>query len=356
MSGEARHLVSAHVEVGDSLEAVNRLVYGRNWGDGLPVVPPTAERVERMLAALSGHDAQESLGLMPPRWGDTTLEKLAINAVMAGCTPPYFPVVVAAARALLDSQFNLYAVQATTNPVAPLCVVNGPIADELDINSGLGAFGPGWWANATIGRALRLILLNVGGGRPGVLDRATQGQPAKYTFCVAENEAESPWEPLHAERGLSREQSAVTLLGVAGTFNILDLGSKDAEGILAMVAGSMTALGSNNMLLGGAPAVALCPEHATIMAQAGLKKADVKRELFRRSQVPLGSFPQENQRLITMYRRAVLGDNPGPRALVPLADRPEDVQIIVVGGAGPHSQFLPSFGRDSLPATRPVEK
>ncbi|MBI3953883.1 MAG: hypothetical protein HY330_05160 [Chloroflexi bacterium] len=329
-------------------------MYGRGWGDGLPVIPPTPERVERMLGALPGHAPQESLGQMPPRWGEATVEKLAINAVMAGCTPAAFPVVVAATRALLEPQLNLYAVQATTNPVAPLCVVNGPIAEELDINSGLGAFGQGWWANATIGRALRLVLLNVGGGRPGILDRATQGQPAKYTFCVAENEAESPWEPLHVERGLPQEQSAVTLLGVAGTLNILDLGSKDAEGILTMVAGSMTALGSNNMLLGGAPVVALCPEHAAILAREGLSKADVKRELFRRSQVPLGRFARENQALIASYREALLG-HPGPATPVPVADRPEDIQVIVVGGAGPHSQFLPSFGGDSMPATRPVE-
>ncbi len=345
---------SDRIQVGDSLEAVNRLVYGRGWGDGLPVMPPTAERVERMLGALPGRDAQESLGLMPPRWGQATLEKLAINAVMAGCTASAFPVVVAAVRALLEPQFNLYAVQATTNPVAPLLVVNGPLAEELDINGGLGAFGQGWWANATIGRALRLIMMNVGGGRPGVLDRATQGQPAKYTFCVAENEAESPWEPLQVERGLAPEQSAVTVLGVAGTLNILDLGSKDAEGILTMVGGSMTALGSNNMLLGGAPVVALCPEHAAILAKEGLKKADVKRELFRRSAVPLSRFSRENQALIAGYRPHLLG-RAGAETLVPVSDRPDDIQVIVVGGAGTHSQFLPSFGRDSMPATRAVE-
>src|SRR5215510_9455158 len=172
----------------------------REWCDGLPFIPPTPERVRAMLAGARTKPA-ETLGVMPPLWRACTVEKLAVNAVMAGCEPTYFPVVVAAVQAMLDPAFNLYGVQATTHPVAPLVVVTGPYAQTIGMHTGSGLFGPGFRANATIGRAIRLVLMNVGGGWPGRHDMATQGSPAKFSFTLARSEDATPWEPLHVALG-----------------------------------------------------------------------------------------------------------------------------------------------------------
>jgi hypothetical protein len=188
------------------------------------------------MLAWTDRDREVEIGTIPPRQGIVTVEKLAVNAVMAGCRPEYFPVVLAATEAMLDERFNLYAVQCTTHPCAPLLILNGPIARELDVNSRYNAFGPGCRANATIGRAVRLILQNVGGGTPGVLDRATQGQPAKYSYCIAEDELENPWSPLHVERGFDPATSTVTVCGAENPHNLNDHVSTASRGILTMIA------------------------------------------------------------------------------------------------------------------------
>src|SRR5439155_899490 len=180
-------------ELDDSPEAVLAEFCKREWCDGLPIVPPTEARVRAMLG---GRDPEKSIGAMPPLWRQATLEKLAVNAVMAGCEAAYFAIIVAAVEAMLDPVFNLYGVQATTHPVAPLVVVNGPYGKAIGVHGGQGCFGPGFRANATIGRAVRLILLNVGGAWPGRGDMATQGSPAKFSYCIAENEDASPWAPM----------------------------------------------------------------------------------------------------------------------------------------------------------------
>jgi hypothetical protein len=191
------------VIVADNPETIFQLFIARGWMDGLPFIPPRDERVARMLA-YADRDPKEVVAVLPPRWGEATLEKIAVNAVMAGCLPQYLPVVMTAVSAMAEEAFNLYAVQATTHPCTPLILVNGPMAKELNINGRYNALGQGWRANATIGRAIRLILLNIGGGEPGVLDRATVGHPGKYSYCLAENEAENPWIPLHLEKGFSK--------------------------------------------------------------------------------------------------------------------------------------------------------
>src|SRR5215510_10886474 len=224
-----KNLTSNIIEVEDSLEAVNDWFCREKLSDGLPIVPPTAERVERMLDGIK-RDPQEVIGSIPPKWAPATVEKLAINAVMAGCLPEYLPVIIVAVEAVLEDKFNLYGIQSTTHPCAPLLILNGPIARELGVNARYNAFGQGWRPNATIGRAIRLILLNVGGGVPGVLDRATQGQPSKYSYCIAENEAENPWEPLHVERGYAIDESTVTVSGAEGPHNINDHVSTAAPG------------------------------------------------------------------------------------------------------------------------------
>src|SRR5581483_7154774 len=213
------------------------------------------------------------------------------------------PVVVAAFEAVCAPAFNLAAIQATTNPVTPLILVNGPIARELEINARGNCFGQGFLANATIGRALRLALMNIGGGLPQTMDKATQGQPGKFGFCAAENEAESPWEPLHVERGMAPEASAVTVISVTGTQNILDYASKTARGLLQMLCSHAATAGVQNVLLGGGPLFALSPEHAQILARDGFTKEDVRRYFYEHARVPLTEFSRDTLEYVLPKRR-----------------------------------------------------
>ena len=336
------------VRVGATQEAIDELFDEQGWSDGLPVVAPTRERVEGMLA-WTDRPPDQSLGVMPPRHGVATVEALAINAVMAGCRPQYFPIVVTAVEAMLDPAFNLFAVQATTHPCSPLTIVNGPAAAEVGVNARYGAFGPGTRANATIGRAIRLILLNVGGAVPGVLDRATQGQPSKYSFCIAENEAESPWDPLHVERGYDAWMSTVTVVGAENPHNINDHVSDSAAGILATLAGSMGVMGSNNAYLLGGPVLALGPEHAAIVAADGYDKPAVRRHVFEHARIPSELWLQGG---MAPRERSLVPDEAGR----PIIGQPDDLIIIVVGGFGRHSSWLPTFGSTTQAVTRPVTR
>lgn len=318
----------------------------RGWSDGLPVVAPTATRVRAMLAG-AGRDADEELGTMPPRHGVVTPQILAINAVMAGCRPAYFPVVIAAVEALLDPAFNLFAVQATTHPCSPCVIVNGPIVRAIGLNGRYGAFGPGCRANATIGRAIRLILLNVGGAAPGILDRSTQGQAAKYAFCVAENEAESPWEPLHVERGYAASESTVTVTAADGTHNINDHVSDTAEGILATVTNALADMGGNNAYLYGQPTIAFGPEHAAILAAGGYTKRAIKEHVFAHARIA-------REQWLRGGMAGMFEDRFADARHVPIIARPDDLVIIVVGGFGRHSCWLPTFGETTQLVTRAI--
>ena len=244
------------------------------------------------MLAYTGRDPKEVFAILPPRWGEATVEKMAVNAVMAGCLPQYFPVVLAAVSAMAEEAFNLYAVQATTHPCSPLILVNGPLAKELNINGRYNALGQGWRANATIGRAVRLILLNIGGGEPGVLDRATVGQPGKYSYCLAENEAENPWTPLHVEKGFSKEDSTVTVFAAEAPHNINDHRSTTAKDILKTIAHSIAIPGCNNALTAGEFLLLLGPEHAATIAGDGFSKEDVKKFLYEEARVPVDHFPE----------------------------------------------------------------
>jgi hypothetical protein len=336
--------------VAGGLEAAIAFAEARGWTDGLPIVPPTPARVRLTLAA-DLRPADTVIARLAPTMAEATLEGLAINLVMAGGAPALLSALVAALEAVADPAFNLLAVQATTNPAAPLLVINGPARAALGFQAGANALGQGWRANATLGRALRFALLNIGGARPGEADRATHGQPGKFTFCLAEREEENPWEPLHVERGRRREESAVTVLAPSGTTNVIDRGSGTADDLLKTLAGSLRIPGSNTYLFGGGPALILSPEHARVLAADGLSKDDVKRALFERTPIPLGEFPRPTWDAIA--ERAVLRPlRPlGMATAVPLADRPEDIIVIVAGGAGRHSVALPTFG-DSAPVTR----
>lgn len=336
-------LTSEKVQVADSAEAVSNMFFEKGWSDGLPIIPPTEEAVERMLAG-TNRDPADIVVDIPPRWGKATVEKIAINAVMAGCLPEYLPLIIAAVTAMCEESLNLRGVQATTHPASPLLIVNGPIGKKLDINSKSGAFGPGWRCNATVGRAIRLILMNIGGALPGKTDMSTQGQPCKYTFCIAENEEENPWEPLHVERGFDALASTVTAAAVENPHNINDHTAITAEEVLSTIASTMTTMGNNNVLLqSGEPIVALGPEHAATIAKSGFSKSDVKAFIHHKARIPQRAF----------YERAIQRYYPNldENALISITPEKEDIMVIVVGGAGKHSSFLPTFGQ-----TRSVTK
>ena len=346
MSGSVSELLKAPgaaVEAEDDFDAVNALVRSRGWSDGLPVVPPSAKRVEEMLAWCD-RPWDQPVAKVAPRYGEATPLRLAANAVMAGCRPEYFPLLVLAIEAMCEEPFNLYGVQATTHLCAPLVIVNGPVAKELDINAGHNAFGPGWQANATIGRAIRLALLNIGGAIPALGDMSTFGAPSKYSYLAAENEDASPWKPLHVERGLPREASAVTVLGAEGPHNVNDHESITAEGILTTIAGTMTGTGNNDIYYDAQPLVVMGPEHARTVADGGYDKAQARRFLYEHAHLPLGRFSRENieRRLRVTYKDKYA--RAGNDAPVHMVQRPEDILIAVIGGAGKHSAVINTFG------------
>ncbi len=334
-------LASEVIELPDSFEAVQAHFLERGWTDGLPIVPPTAERVEAMLAGIDA-DPDAVVGTIPPLWGVATIEKVAINAVMAGCRPVALPVLVAALAAMLEPAFNLYGVQATTHPVAPLLIVHGPAARRLGMHAGSGLFGPGHAANATLGRAVRLCLWNLGGGRPGAADMATQGSPAKYSYAIAEREDASPWEPLHASRGLDAGESAVTVFGGEAPHNVNDHVSQHAPGLLSVVAGTAATLGSNVgwYLAQSQLLVVLGPEHAATIAADGFTRADVQRYLYEHARLPLRRRKLGGMWGIQDWPRWMTTADDDAR--LPIVPGPEDVLVMVAGGPGKHSAVVPN--------------
>ncbi|MBI2907622.1 MAG: hypothetical protein HYX92_08215 [Chloroflexi bacterium] len=332
-------------------EAINNLFFERGWTDGLPVIPPTEEAVGAMLSG-AGRDRSEILGKIPPNWAYATVEKVAVNAVMAGCLPGYLPVVIAAVEAMVEEPFNLHGMQATTHGCAPLVIVNGPIRKELNINCRYNCFGPGWRANATIGRALRLILTNVGGGIPGITDRSTTGMPSKYTYCIGENEEESPWEPLHVEKGYRKEENVVTVAPGDGPHDILDRSSTTAIGVLTTIAHAMGALGSGNTLIFAENILALGPEHAETVAREGYTKGMVRQFAFENAGLPLSWYGPEvgpwRKRQLAQHGIHVDGED-----RVPIVEKLEDITIVVTGGAGKHSAYIGGLAA-MHPVTKPI--
>jgi hypothetical protein len=338
-------LVSEKVKIEDSLEEVNKLFYEHGWTDGLPIVPPTEARVHLMLTGYESI-AQKEIAVLPPKMGSATLEKVAINAVMAGCLPEYMPIIITAVEAAADERFRLLGVQATTHPCGVLIVVNGPIVEKLHLNSGGNAFGPGNQANATIGRAMSLVLLNIGGGVPGQIDKSTQGSPCKYTYCVAENEAANPWQPFHVEKGFRPEDSTVTVFAAEGPHNINDHDSTSGRDILKTIASTMTTAGNNNLIFhSGEPLLVLGPEHAASIAQEGFSKEQVKDYIYENARLPIKNISeghiQYRAKQPERYGEFINSD------MIPLAKR-EDIVVMVVGGAGRHSCFIPTFGLSNM--------
>ena len=273
-------LQSRRVELGASEDPFEAMI-ARGWSDGLPLVPPTEERVDRMLTGTT-RDPNDVVCVMPPDLVECTVEKVAVNAVMAGCLPEYLPVVLAAVEAAATDSFNIHGVAATTYFSSPIVIVNGPITTRLGMNSGINVFGPGNRANVTIGRALNLVIRNVGGSLPGGVDRATFGHPGKLSFCFPEDEAGSPWESLAVERGFGAEESTVTLFAGHGPTEIWDQLSRSAESLAGSFVGQLTRLTHTKLALWFDAVVVVSPEHARVFREAGWTKERLRRELLDR--------------------------------------------------------------------------
>lgn len=270
----SRRLRSRSVEIGP-LEDEVEAMYERGWSDGLPVVPPTPDRVLAMLEG-TARPPDEVVALVPPDLAECTVEKVAVNAVLAGCRPEYLPSVLAAVEGACTDEFNMHGLLATTWFAGPILIVNGPVRRRLGMSSGVNALGPGNRANATIGRALQLVVRNVGGGRPGGVDRATLGTPGKYTFCVAEDEEGSPWEPLSVARGLAADVSAVTLFGGYGVHALSDQRSRAPEDLAATFARGLAEVDRDAVLV-------VSPDHARVFREAGWSRARLLDELRERA-------------------------------------------------------------------------
>ncbi|OGA53874.1 MAG: hypothetical protein A3F74_26185 [Betaproteobacteria bacterium RIFCSPLOWO2_12_FULL_62_58] len=349
-------LTSGQLAVEDSFDKLSEffeLYYKNGWTDGLPVYPPTERAVTAMLA-YSDREPSDIVAVLPPKDGVATVEKIAINAVMAGCTPEYLPVIITAVEAIAQPEYNLYGRQTTTHPGAHLVIINGPVRKELDVNCKHNVFGQGWRANATIGRALRLILINVGGNQPGVTDMATHGHPGKYSYCMGEDEEGSPWSPLHVERGLSQETSAVTLLCAEAPHNINDQVSKTPEMYLESAASTMATLGGNGLYrsgIRGEQALVMTSESAHWIAEFGWSKHDVKTFLFENARKSVRE----------LRNRGCWGKIPLPEfidqgnedAMVPIVQRAEDIVLLVAGGHQRHMNALLTAGY-SLSITRTI--
>lgn len=319
-------------EFSDYHEAIEEYM-AKGWTDGLPIIPPTQEKVQQFLD-FAGLQPEDVIGGIPERRRVFTAEKLAINAVMAGCLREYFPVVVAALTAMSDPKFNLHGPSASTHGAGILLIINGSVAEHLGVNSGQGVFGTGHRANATIGRAIRLVLHNVGGGRE--FDRSTLGHPGKFTYCIAEKETE--WTPLHVERGFQPEDSTVTVFAGEAPNQINNHVATTPEGILLTMADRMRALGTFNMMKQQEFTVVLCPEHYYTCHSYGWDKNKVKEFLFEHAQRPMadlkknGVFPGEiKEEDYTTMKKAVYS--------------PDDILLLVAGGeAGRFSACLPGWG------------
>ena len=270
-------LRSRRVDLGQ-LEDEMEAMFDRGWTDGLPVVPPTEVRVLRMLEGTT-RSPDEMVAVVPPDLVECTVEKVAVNAVMAGCKPEYLPVVLACVEAACTDEFNIHGLLATTYFSGPMVVVNGPIAGAIGMNSGVNALGQGNRANATIGRALQLVVRNVGGGKPGGVARATLGNPGKYTFCFAEDETGSPWSPLSVERGHLAGTSTVTLFAGEGPRGVVDQMSRTPESLARSFAACLRTVAHPKAVMAFDAFVVVSPEHARVFAEAGWDKDRLRAEL-----------------------------------------------------------------------------
>ncbi len=321
--------MSAHGTIPDDPFEV---LHARGVTDGLPVVPPTASRVAAAVEA-TGRARNELIGLVAPRLGRATVEKIAVNAVMAGCRPDYVPAVIAGVEAICDPAFALVGVSGTTDAVALLLVLNGPVRAALDVNSGAGVFGPGWRANATIGRAVRLVWQNIGGAAPGAISMSTFSQPGRYSYCIGENEEASPWEPLHVEHGFATEESTVAAVAAETLQVVANTQGRTAREVLATVARSGAVIASDAHAGLGDTVLVIGPEHARTIAGDGWSKREVRQFLWEET-------------LATVAGSAV-----------PKFREPSNIRIVVAGGAaGRFSAWIPGWPFPGSPSAMVIKR
>ncbi len=344
----------------DAIELMNKAFLQKGWGDGFPIMPPTQAAVAKMLRGTS-RQPDEVVAILEPGMGLASVEKIAINAVMAGCAPGHLPVVIAAVEALADPRFNLRMVAMSTGPQTPLLIVNGPIAKELKINSGRGALGPGAQshANTVIGRALRLIMMNIGKAYVGIMDMDTIGSPNKYSMCIAENEEKNPWQPFHVEQGYDKETSTVTAIGIESQLEINEMANTHAEGILTTYANTINCVGASsstthlreNRLFHNV--ILMCPDHAALIASDGWSKYDVKRYLYEYARLPW-RVVKNKEPFIERFAQAWKWLQGAPDdMMLPIIGAPEWLHIVVVGGPVGKGSYCTGLG---LPVTKEIRK
>lgn len=355
-------LKSERIDVADAHGAVE-LFFQRRWTDGLAIVPPTEEKVQEMVR-YAGRDPAEVLGEIPPYRGVATIEKLAINSVMAGCLPEHFPVVIAAVEALLEPEANLNGIQTTQSSVEPLIIVNGPIAKELGVNATLGVFGRGYRANGTIGRALRLVLWNLGRNFPGEPDRSTYSHPGAWSYCIAEDEDGNPWQPLHVERGLPVGSSAVTVFSCEAPIAVSVRGNAEqclfalCEAIAYPGCNCYRFLGGGSQLLIGMTSLSAEQFH-----RENWSKADIKRYVWEHARVPYWKMERAGVLTEPDFGGSNLADlvwpkwidRSDPNTQVPPTLSPEDIHIVVCGGRSGRFVVCHGWGYGGLAVTKEVK-
>ncbi len=354
-TGSVRGTLALRMDVADSDDLIEYCY--RAFGDALPVVPPTPARIARMLAAVT-NDPLEVIGCIPPCYGEATVEKIAANAVMAGCLPPMMRVLIPLVRALCDERFNAHGVQATTQSVAPLIVMNGPVRAELGFHSRQNLFSNVARTNSSVGRALQLILLNLGGARPDAIDMSTMGNAGKFSYCIAENEEESPWEPLHVELGFRPDESTLSLFAAGAPHGISEQAARTARGVLKTMTYSLATNWSHRSCRAFEAFLILAPEHVKTIARDGWSKQDVRQFLFDHTGVPLRCYndddPGEGSAARHTYTEIMIDDEPCYQKFL----SPESIKIIVAGGtAGKFSAMLQGWAsgpRGSQMVTYPV--
>lgn len=337
-------MAQAHSAAQDAADLIEAY-YQRGWTDGMPVVPPSESSVGAMLAA-GGLKGPEVVGEIPDRNARITADKVAINAVLAGCRPEYMPVVLAAVKGLCHPDYGYHGPATSTGGSACVLIVNGPIARRLDINAKDNVFGQGWRANATIGRAVRLVMMNAINTRPGQLDRSTLGNPGKYSFCFAENEEESPWEPLHVERGHRRDESTVTVFAAEAQIQVYNQLSADPEQLCRTAADAMANLGTIGIVSQAQQAVVWAGEHVEIFRRAGWSKKQVKETLLKHARRTVADCKRGGR----LAGAVTPEDETTWRHVVRTID---DLIVVHAGGkAGSFSAVLPGWG--GISATRSV--
>jgi peroxiredoxin len=344
---------ASRIELDDSIDPFE---YCMQFGDPLPVIPPTVDRVERMLAA-SQLQPDEVVALIPPNYGAATVEKIAANAVMAGCKPEMMRVLMVLVRAVCDERFNIHGVQATTHFAAPLVIVNGPIRGELGFACGSNVFSNVTRANSTLGRALQLILTNLGGARPGEIDMSTLGNPGKFSYCIAENEEENPWAPLHVEMGFKPEQSTVTLFAGESPHGVSEHMAREGRQVLKTISRALATVWSYRVCAGVEAMVVLCPEHVKTLHRDGFTKQAVRDFLFENTGIPIRHYEHgagEGTQHVKLYKQAAIDGEP---CYLKFPDRAA-IKLVVAGGtAGKFSAVIGSWAagaRGSQMVTYPI--